>query len=98
MTPEAFVNLATGASGAVVVLAVWAWMLATGKLHSDAEFRRVLDENTKLKATQETERLIADRMTQTADVTAAVLQTLNREVRPYAGPPPMARPAGTGGD
>jgi hypothetical protein len=45
-----YLPLITGGGGALVVLALWVWALATGKLHSDPEFTRVVAENDSLRA------------------------------------------------
>jgi type II secretory pathway component PulM len=42
--------LVTGGGGAIVVLAVVCWAFFAGRIHSDSEFRRILQENEALKA------------------------------------------------
>ena len=60
---ESYLPLITGGGGAMVVLALWVWALATGKLHSDPEFTKVAAENADLKAANDklTEALALER-------------------------------------
>jgi hypothetical protein len=58
-----FLPLITGSAGALVVLALWVWALATGKLHSDPEFSKLETENADLRAANDklTEALTLER-------------------------------------
>jgi len=55
--------LITGGGGALVVLALWVWALATGKLHSDPEFAKLTAEADGLRAANDklTEALALER-------------------------------------
>jgi hypothetical protein len=75
--------LITGGGGALVVLALWVWALATGKLHSDPEFSKVVADNDGLRAANDKltealalERQRSDAATQAGAVTNQLIGAL----------------------
>lgn len=66
----------TGSGGALVVLALGAWLLIAGKLHSDAEFQRVLTENEQLKSALGSERRASNELAMTGNVTNKLIGAL----------------------
>jgi anaerobic C4-dicarboxylate transporter len=68
--------LITGSGGALVVLAVVAWLLGTGKLHSDSEFRKVVEESDARAAALETERTINNELARAGGVTNTLIGAL----------------------
>jgi hypothetical protein len=47
---DRYLPLITGSGGCLVVLAIVCWLLVTGALHSDREFRKLEQENDELRA------------------------------------------------
>ena len=75
--------LITGGGGALVVLAILVWALATGKIHSDQEFAALKAENDSLRAANDklTEALGLERQrssdaVQAGSVTAQLIGAL----------------------
>ena len=75
----------TGPLGALAVLAIGLYLLITGKLHSDPEFRKLETENTDLRAANDklTEALALERQrsndaTQAGEVTNQLIGGLVR--------------------
>ena len=69
----------TGSGGALVILAVVAYLLGIGKLHSDREFSKLEDDNTDLRAVNDklTEALALERQrSDSASQAAAVTNQL----------------------
>jgi hypothetical protein len=60
---DSLIPLITGGGGALVVLTILVWALATGKLHSDPEFAKLAADNSDLRAANEklTEALALER-------------------------------------
>ena len=73
---QSYLPLITGSGGALVVLAIVAYLLATGKLHSDSEFQRVADENKDLRAALETERTTNNELARAGGVTNKLIGAL----------------------
>ena len=66
----------TGSGGALVVLALWVWAMATGKIHSDPEFQAVVHERDGYKAALETERTTSNELARAGGVAAKALDAL----------------------
>ena len=80
---ESYLPLITGSGGALVVLAIIAFLLGTGKLHSDTEFqarvaesRELKDENKDLKAALDIERTTNSELARSGGVAAKALDAL----------------------
>lgn len=73
---QSYLPLITGSGGALVVLAIVAFLLGTGKLHSDPEYQRVVDENKDLKAALETERSTNNELARAGGVTNKLIGAL----------------------
>lgn len=73
---QSWIPLITGSGGALVVLAIVAFLLGTGKLHSDPEYQRVVDENKDLKAALETERSTNNELARAGGVTNKLIGAL----------------------
>ncbi|HEY6278721.1 MAG TPA: hypothetical protein VIX86_20605 [Streptosporangiaceae bacterium] len=88
--------LITGSSGALVVLAVVAYLFLAGRLHSDAEYRKLVRENDDLKAALADERRAVDEAMRTGTVTNQLITALTQLAenrRPIPPPAPPHRPA-----
>lgn len=68
-----FLPLITGGGGALVVLALLAYLFITGRLHSDTEFQRVLAENEALQDALDSERIINTEMIRAGGVTNSLI-------------------------
>jgi hypothetical protein len=83
-----------------VVLAVVAWLLGTGKLHSDSEFRKLAEENEGLKAALDAERTANNELARAGGVTNKLIGALVEVAtdRSANRPPPRrrSRPADAG--
>lgn len=84
MNPGDYLSLVTGGGGALVVLAVAGWALATGKLHSHAEFGRMEEawqqekrRGDQLQQALELANARADAGTRAGELTASILQALH---------------------
>jgi hypothetical protein len=66
----------TGPLGALVILAIVAFLLGTGKLHSDDEFQKLAAENKDLKAALETERTTNNELARAGGVTNKLIGAL----------------------
>jgi hypothetical protein len=66
----------TGAGGALIVLAIGLYLFLTGKIHSEAEFQRVITENESLKTALATERQANNELAQTGGVTSRLIGAL----------------------
>jgi hypothetical protein len=96
-----FLPLITGGTGALVVMALWVWALATGKIHSDPEFSKLEAERDywrdaygrQAEATA-IERRVVNETAQGAAVNNQLLTAfLNlANGRPAATPAPPAAP------
>ncbi len=73
---QSYLPLITGSGGALVVLALVAYLLGIGKLHSDAEYQRIADENKDLKAALETERTTNNELARAGGVTNKLIGAL----------------------
>lgn len=73
---QSWIPLVTGSGGALVVLAIVAYLLGMGKLHSDAEYQRLADENKDLKAALETERTTNNELARAGGVTNKLIGAL----------------------
>lgn len=73
---QAWVPLITGSGGALVVLAIVAYLLGTGKLHSDTEYQRLAKEVDDLKAALETERTTNNELARAGGVTNKLIGAL----------------------
>lgn len=73
---ESLLPYITGAGGALVVLALVAWAFYNGKLHSDSEFQKVVDENDGLKRALETERTANNELARAGGVTNKLIGAL----------------------
>ena len=80
---QSYLPLITGSGGALVVLAIVAFLLGTGKLHSDTEFqarvdenRELKDENRDLKNALEIERSTNNELARSGGVAAKALDAL----------------------
>lgn len=71
-----YLPLITGSGGALVVLAIWVWAMATGKLHSDPEFQAVARERDGYKTALETERTTSSELARAGGVAAKALDAL----------------------
>jgi hypothetical protein len=71
-----FLPLITGSAGALVVLALGVYAFFTGKLHSDAEFLKLVKENEDLKAALEAERKAVNEAAKTGTVTNQLISAL----------------------
>lgn len=98
----------TGSGGAIVVLAIGFWLFYTGKLHSESEFSRLLDENDELRTANDKLRYALDTERKTLNETASAGQVTNQliaaltavatgKVPPLASAPPTGRSAGGAG-
>ena len=73
---QSYLPLITGSGGALVVLAIVAYLLGIGKLHSDQEYQRLADENKDLKAALETERTTNNELARAGGVTNKLIGAL----------------------
>ena len=73
---QSWIPLVTGSGGALVVLAIVAYLLGVGKLHSDSEYQRLADENRDLKAALETERITNNELARAGGVTNKLIGAL----------------------
>ena len=73
---QSWIPLVTGSGGALVVLAIVAYLLGIGKLHSDQDYQRLLDENKDLKAALETERSTNNELARAGGVTNKLIGAL----------------------
>ena len=71
-----YLPLITGSGGCLVVLAIWVWAMATGKIHSDAEFQAVVHDRDDYKAALETERTTNGELARAGGVAAKALDAL----------------------
>lgn len=89
-----FLPLITGSGGALVVLAVVAWLLGTGKLHSDAEFQKILSENEAYKDALEAERTVNNELARAGGITNKLIGALVDLATDKRAPVPPGVPAG----
>lgn len=97
-----YVNLITGAAGALVVLVFLAYLFITDRLHSSAEYKRAVKQAAEWKALYEREAgshrqtrdalVVANERAEAAVETARVTRQLLEALRP-----PPALPPGQGG-
>ena len=73
---QSYLPLITGSGGALVVLAIVAYLLGIGKLHSDTEYQRLADENHDLKTALETERTTNNELARAGGVTNKLIGAL----------------------
>ena len=73
---QSWVPLITGSGGALVVLAILAWLLIIGKLHSDAEFQARSKEIEDLKTALQTERTVNNELAHAGGVTNRLIGAL----------------------
>jgi hypothetical protein len=66
----------TGAGGALAVLVAGVTLFLSGKLHSDAEFSRVLAENDALRTALTLERQANNELARTGSITTKLLDAL----------------------
>ena len=68
----------TGSGGALVVLSIWLYVFLTGKLHTEAEYSKLEEENKILKAEIEGLRLALSTERRTVNETANAGQVTNQ--------------------
>ena len=73
---QSYIPLISGSGGALVVLALGLYLFIAGKLHSDAEYQKVVDENADLKAALETERTTNNELARAGGVTNKLIGAL----------------------
>ena len=73
---QSWVPLITGSGGALIVLALGLYLFITGKLHSDSEYQKLIDENQDLKAALETERTTNNELARAGGVTNKLIGAL----------------------
>ena len=73
---QSWIPLVTGSGGALVVLALVAYLLGVGKLHSDTEYQRLVKEVEDLKAALETERSTNNELARAGGVTNKLIGAL----------------------
>jgi hypothetical protein len=100
-----YLPLITGSGGCLVVLAITCWLLASGYLHSDREFRKLEQENDELRAAYDKllETIATERKTvnETASAGAVTNQLIGviaslAAGRKAAPPPPGLTPEDIG--
>ena len=70
--------LITGSTGAIVVLALVAYLFYIGKLHSDSEMQKLIRENEDLKEALASERRAVDEAMRTGTVTNQLISALTQ--------------------
>ena len=73
---QSYLPLISGSGGALIVLALGLYLFITGKLHSDAEYQKLADENRDLKAALETERITNNELARAGGVTNKLIGAL----------------------
>ena len=73
---QSYIPLISGSGGALAVLAIGLYLFITGKLHSDAEYQKLADENKDLKAALETERTTNNELARAGGVTNKLIGAL----------------------
>ena len=82
---QSFLPLITGGGGALIVLALWVYAFFTGKLHPEAEFGKLEEENRALRAENEGLRLALSTERKTVNETASAGQVTNQLISALAG-------------
>lgn len=73
---ESILPYITGSGGALVVLAAGFYWIMTGKLHTDAEFRKVEQESHDLKLALDAERQAVNDAARTGAVTLQLIEAI----------------------